>query len=146
MNWEKIILPKELVGICIRDLVIHYKCMMMLWLWRCNINDSALWMRVIKARYDEQNHWCTKLPHRYGVSLWKGIPKCGWNSVPIEFLRWEMEHISLLEGQIVRRFFSHGWILWFISASKIPIGLKHALCGWKCMEYNIKRNIQIEIK
>jgi hypothetical protein len=50
------------------------------WLWRYTNESEALWYKIIRAKYEDQDGgWCTKeVSSSYGVGLWKHIHQ-GWN-------------------------------------------------------------------
>lgn len=71
---EKVILPKLLGGLGVRNLQFLNRYMMIKWFWRYHSEDEALWIPIIKASYAEQGHWCTKTLLRF---LWnQPMGKC----------------------------------------------------------------------
>ncbi|KAF3654186.1 hypothetical protein FXO37_16616 [Capsicum annuum] len=66
VKWIKVVRPKQMGGLDIKDLALHNKCLLMKWIWRYIQVDQALWKEVIKAKHGVENHWCSKLsnsPH-----------------------------------------------------------------------------------
>ena len=51
------------------------------WLWRYATEREALWHKIIKAKYEDQDGgWCSKeVSGPYGVGLWKHIRR-GWDT------------------------------------------------------------------
>lgn len=90
VKWDKVLLPKSLGGLDIRDLALHNQCLLMKWLWRYTCADQCLWKDVIIAKHEALNHWYSKVSTEpYGVGCWKSISKL-----------WEMfsQHKHLVVG------------------------------------------------
>lgn len=73
---DKDILPKRQGGLCIQNLVLHNKCLLMKWLWRCTWEEQSFWKEIIITKHGALNHWRSKLlTEPYGVGVWKYMSK-----------------------------------------------------------------------
>lgn len=50
------------------------KSLMRKWLWKFMTGDGMLWKEVIRAKYDMENNWMTKMVTTlYGCGIWRCI-------------------------------------------------------------------------
>lgn len=63
VRWEKIIRPIEEGGLGITNIKDKNKALLAKWIWRYLLEESALWRRVIDAKYGPFNYHQTALHH-----------------------------------------------------------------------------------
>ena len=74
---------KRFGGSGIKHLKNQSKALRMRWLWKYSNKNRSLWVRFIKAKYEENDNWMTKeVTTPYGVSLWKSI-RILWNEFKV---------------------------------------------------------------
>ncbi|KAG5594579.1 hypothetical protein H5410_035811 [Solanum commersonii] len=70
-------------GLGIKNLKNQSKALRMIWLWEYSNENRSLWVRVLKAKYEENDNWMIKeVTTPYGVSLWKSI-RILWNEFKV---------------------------------------------------------------
>jgi hypothetical protein len=79
VSWNQICRPLRAGGLGIRNVHKFNQALMGKWLWRYATEREALWHKIIKAKYEDQDGgWCSKeVSGPYGVGLWKHIRR-GW--------------------------------------------------------------------
>jgi hypothetical protein len=79
VSWNQICRPLRAGGLGIRNVHKFNQALMGKWLWRYATEMEALWHKIIKAKYEDQDGgWCSKeVSGPYGVGLWKHIRR-GW--------------------------------------------------------------------
>ncbi|WMV26185.1 hypothetical protein MTR67_019570 [Solanum verrucosum] len=83
VKWKAVINEKRFGGLGIKNLKNQSKALRMRWLWKYSNENRSLWVRVIKAKYEENDNWMTKeVTTPYGVSLWKSI-RILWNEFKV---------------------------------------------------------------
>jgi hypothetical protein len=85
ISWNQICGPLRAKGLGIRNVHKFNQALMGKWLWRYVTEREALWHKIIKAKYEDQDGgWCSKeVSGPYGVGLWKHIRQ-GWDIFPRE--------------------------------------------------------------
>jgi hypothetical protein len=80
VSWNQVCRPLRSGGLGIRKLHEFNQALLGKWLWRYTNESEALWYKIIRAKYEDQDGgWCTKeVSSSYGVGLWKHIHQ-GWN-------------------------------------------------------------------
>ena len=71
VNWNIVCSGKENGGLGIRSLSLVNKAMLGKWVWRFEEEESSIWKKVIRLKYQvEEEGWFTKIPRvSFGVSL-----------------------------------------------------------------------------
>jgi hypothetical protein len=80
VNWDQVCRPLRAGGLCIQNVLKLNKALLGKWLWRYATESEALWHKIIKEKYEEQDGgWCSKeVFGPFGVGLWKHIRQ-GWD-------------------------------------------------------------------
>jgi hypothetical protein len=80
VSWNQVCRPLRAGGLGIRNIFKFNKALLGKWLWRYATEREALWYKVIKEKYEEQDGgWCSKeVSGTFGVGLWKHIRR-GWD-------------------------------------------------------------------
>jgi exonuclease III len=80
VSWNQVCRPLRAGGLGIRNVFKFNKALLGKWLWRYATEREALWYKVIKEKYEEQDGgWCSKeVCGTFGVGLWKHIRR-GWD-------------------------------------------------------------------
>jgi hypothetical protein len=80
VNWDQICRPLRAGGLGIRNVLKFNKALLGKWLWRYVTESEALWYKIIKEEYEEQDGgWVSKeVSGPFGVGLWKHI-RWGWD-------------------------------------------------------------------
>jgi hypothetical protein len=81
VSWNQVCRPLRAGGLGIRNVYKFNQALMGKWLWRYATEREALWYKIIKAKYEDQDGgWCSKeVSGPYGVGLWKHIRR-GWDT------------------------------------------------------------------
>ncbi|KAJ4787670.1 RNA-directed DNA polymerase (reverse transcriptase)-related family protein [Rhynchospora pubera] len=75
VTWENITTPKFHGGLGLRDATVLNRAMIMKTIWRIasRVNDEALWVQVLKAKYlSRANFWLASMPARCS-KYWRAI-------------------------------------------------------------------------
>jgi hypothetical protein len=90
VNWDQVCRPLRAGGLGIRNVLKFNKALLGKWLWRYATESEALWYKIIKEKYEEQEGgWCSKeISGPYGVGLWKHIRR-GWDKFA-QYMRFEV--------------------------------------------------------
>jgi hypothetical protein len=80
VSWNLVCRPLRAGGLGIQNVLKFNKALLGKWLWRYATERKALWYKVIKEKYEEQDGgWCSKeVSGPFGVGLWKHIRQ-GWD-------------------------------------------------------------------
>jgi hypothetical protein len=80
VSWNQVCHPLRAGGLGIRNVLKFNEALLGKWLWRYATESEALWCKIIKEKYEEQDGgWCSKEVSRpFGVGLWKHIRR-GWD-------------------------------------------------------------------
>jgi hypothetical protein len=79
VNWNQVCCPLRSDGLGIQKLHKFNQAFLRKWLWRYANESEALWYKIIKAKYEDQDGgWCTEVSSSHDVGLWKHIRQ-GWN-------------------------------------------------------------------
>jgi hypothetical protein len=80
VNWDQVCRPIRAGGLGIRNVLKFNKALLGKWLWRYATESEALWYKIIKEKYEEQDGgWVSKeVSGSFGVGLWKHIRR-GWD-------------------------------------------------------------------
>jgi hypothetical protein len=81
VSWNQVCCPLRAGGLGIWNISKFNQALMGKWLWRYATEREALWHKIIKAKYEDQDGgWCSKVVSGpYGVGLWKHIRR-GWDT------------------------------------------------------------------
>jgi exonuclease III len=90
VNWDQICRPLRAGGLGIRNVLKFNKALLGKWLWRYATESEALWYKIIKEKYeDQEGGWCSKeISGPFGVGLWKHIRR-GWDKFA-QYVRFEV--------------------------------------------------------
>jgi hypothetical protein len=80
VNWDQVCRPIRAGGLGIRNVLKFNKALFGKWLWRYATESEALWYKIIKEKYEEQDGgWVSKeVSGSFVVGLWKHIRR-GWD-------------------------------------------------------------------
>ncbi|WMV41678.1 hypothetical protein MTR67_035063 [Solanum verrucosum] len=74
VKWEEVIKNKKEGGLGIRNMKKQNKSLMLKWLWKFMTGENMLWREVIRAKYEMENRWMTKMVTTpYGCGSWRSI-------------------------------------------------------------------------
>ena len=81
VSGNQICQPSRATGLGIWNVHKFNQALIGKWLWSYAIESEALWHKIIKAKYEDQDGgWCSKeVSGPYGVGLWKHIRR-GWDT------------------------------------------------------------------
>jgi exonuclease III len=90
VNWDQVCRPLRAGGLGIRNVLKFNKALLGKWLWRYATESEALWYKIIKEKYeDQEGGWCSKeISGPFGVGLWKHIRR-GWDKFA-QYVRFEV--------------------------------------------------------
>jgi hypothetical protein len=116
VNWDQVCRPIRAGGLGIRNVLKFNKALLGKWLWRYATESEALWYKIIKEKYEEQDGgWVSKeVSGSFGVGLWKHIRR-GWDLFA-QNVRFEVGIGSKI------RFWHDTWLVWKSAiAAGIPL-------------------------
>ena len=61
VKWEEVIKNKKEGRLGIRNMNKQNKSLMLKWLWKFIVGENMLWREVIRAKYEMENRWMTKM-------------------------------------------------------------------------------------
>ncbi|TMX01072.1 hypothetical protein EJD97_025261, partial [Solanum chilense] len=74
VKWEEVIKNKKEGGLGIRNMKKKIKSLILKWLWKFMTGENMLWREVIRAKYEMENRWMTKMVTTpYGCGIWRSV-------------------------------------------------------------------------
>ena len=79
VNWDQVCRPLRVGDLGIRNVLKFNGALLGKWLWRYATKSKALWYKIIKEKFEEQDGgwYSNKVSGPFGVGLWKHITQ-GW--------------------------------------------------------------------
>ena len=74
VKWEEVIKNKKEGGLGIRNMKKKNKSLMLKCLWKFITGENMLWREMIRAKYEMENRWMTKMVTTpYGCGIWRSV-------------------------------------------------------------------------